>query len=179
METAPVHGVGWGRYSNAPSRGRLTGARINAPSDLPFPCAPASKSGLTSGAAMAARIIGRDAAYRTNFTPAVFPCHQTNSQRRRVPASSNANSKWVGMAASPCTIILAPLRETSDTTQGRSAQPCFTSLAWIRRERRASRGNRFIDRRMASKCLKTVKRTRRGRLAGGACVQASGRPTRK
>src|SRR5882672_3880839 len=29
----------WGRHSNAPSRGRLTGARINTPSDLPFPCA--------------------------------------------------------------------------------------------------------------------------------------------
>jgi hypothetical protein len=86
--------------------------------------------------------------YRTNFTPAVFPCHQTSSHRRRVPAKSNANSKWEGMAASPCTTILAPFRETSDTMQGRSAQPCFTSLAWIWRERRASRGIRFMDGRM-------------------------------
>jgi hypothetical protein len=86
--------------------------------------------------------------YRTNFTPAVFPCHQTSSHRRRVPAKSNANSKWEGMAASPCTTILAPFRETSDTMQGRSAQPCITSLAWIWRERRASRGIRFIDGRM-------------------------------
>jgi len=51
----------------------------------------------------------RNSTYRTNFTPAVFPCHQTSSQgRHRVPAMSNANSKWVGIAASPETTILAP-----------------------------------------------------------------------
>ena len=51
----------------------------------------------------------RNRAYRTNFTPAVFPCHQTSSQgRHRVPAMSKANSKWVGIAASPETTILAP-----------------------------------------------------------------------
>ena len=51
----------------------------------------------------------RNSTYRTNFTPAVFPCHQTSSQgRHRVPAMSKANSKWVGIAASPETTILAP-----------------------------------------------------------------------
>jgi hypothetical protein len=62
--------------------------------------------------------------YRTNFTPAVFPCHQTSSHRRRVPARSKANSKCLGIVASPETMSLAPLVETSDTMQKRSAQPC-------------------------------------------------------
>jgi len=44
-------------------------------------------------------------AYRINFTPAVFPCHQTKSHRRRVPAMSKTNSKWLRIAASPETTI--------------------------------------------------------------------------
>ena len=85
------------------------------------------------GAPVAVRIIGRDAALLNKLHAGRFPMPPDQLAEALRSSIIERQLEVGGNGGLPCSIILAPLRERSDTTQGRSAQPCFTSLAWIRR----------------------------------------------